>query len=276
MTTQKSGERWKKPMGQSLFDVSGRKVIVTGGTRGLGLGMAEGFLQAGCKVAIVGTSDKVFAVAEEECNKGYDCVGIKGDLSKREEVYRIFNECVEKLGGDLDVLVTSHGIQRRHSAEEFPLNEWDDVISVNLSSIFVLCQEAGKIMLKKGYGKIINVASMNSFFGGQTIPAYAAAKGGVAQLTKELSNDWAGRGINVNAIAPGFLVTNQNRALLFNEDGTPTARSAKILNGTPTHRFVDSEELIGGTFFLCDDKAASAVTGVVLPIDAGFAAYSGV
>lgn len=165
-------------MGQNLFDVSGKKVIVTGGTRGLGLGMAEGFLQAGCKVAIVGTSDKVFAVAEEECNKGYDCVGIKGDLSKREEVYRIFNECVEKLGGDLDVLVTSHGIQRRHSAEEFPLNEWDDVISVNLSSIFVLCQEAGKIMLKKGYGKIINVASMNSFFGGQTIPAYAAAKGG--------------------------------------------------------------------------------------------------
>ena len=155
----------------------------------------------------------MFAVAEAECKKGYDCVGVKGDLSKREDVYRIFNECVEKLGGDLDVLVTSHGIQRRHSAEEFPLNEWD-VISVNLSSIFVLCQEAGKIMLKKGYGKIINVASMNSFFGGQTIPAYAAAKGGVAQLTKELSNDWAGRGINVNAIAPGYMATEMNEALL--------------------------------------------------------------
>ena len=233
-------------MGQNLFDVSGKKVIVTGGTRGLGLGMAEGFLQAGCKVAIVGTSDKVFAVAEEECNKGYDCVGIKGDLSKREEVYRIFNECVEKLGGDLDVLVTSHGIQRRHSAEEFPLNEWDDVISVNLSSIFVLCQEAGKIMLKKGYGKIINVASMNSFFGGQTIPAYAAAKGGVAQLTKELSNDWAGRGINVNAIAPGYMATEMNEALLDPKN----PRFKTISERIPAGRWGTGEDMQGTAIFL--------------------------
>ena len=252
-------------MGQNLFDVSGKKVIVTGGTRGLGLGMAEGFLQAGCKVAIVGTSDKVFAVAEEECNKGYDCVGIKGDLSKREEVYRIFNECVEKLGGDLDVLVTSHGIQRRHSAEEFPLNEWDDVISVNLSSIFVLCQEAGKIMLKKGYGKIINVASMNSFFGGQTIPAYAAAKGGVAQLTKELSNDWAGRGINVNAIAPAYMATEMNEALLDPKN----PRFKTISERIPAGRWGTGEDMQGTAIFLAS-HASDYLCGAVIPVDGGY------
>ena len=107
-------------MANNLFDVSGKKVIVTGGTRGLGLGMAEGFLKAGSKVVIVGTSDKVFEVAKGLQDQGYDCQGVKGDLGQRDECYRVFNECVEKLGGDLDVLVNAHGIQRRHSAEELP------------------------------------------------------------------------------------------------------------------------------------------------------------
>ena len=116
-----------------LFDIKGKKAIVTGGTRGLGYGMAEGYLEAGCEVAIVGTSDKVYEVAQDFCNRGYKCHGVKGDLSNREEIYRVFQECLDKLGGDLDILLTSHGIQRRHSAEEFPLDEWDDVISVNLT-----------------------------------------------------------------------------------------------------------------------------------------------
>ena len=170
----------------NIFDVSGKKAIVTGGTRGLGYGMAEGLLEAGAEVVIVGTSDKVFSVSKDFQDRGLKCHGVKGNLAIRDEVYRVFNESVKALGGDLDILVTSHGIQRRHSAEVFPVEEWDEVISVNLNSVFILCQEAGKIMLNKGYGKIVTVASMASFFGGQTVPAYSAAKGGIAQLTKEM------------------------------------------------------------------------------------------
>lgn len=151
----------------NLFDITGKKAIVTGGTRGLGYGMAEGFLEAGCEVAIVGTSDKVYEVAEDFQKRGFSCYGVKGNLGEREDVYRVFRECVEKLGGDLDILLTAHGIQRRHSAEEFPMEEWDEVIGVNLTSVFILCQEAGKLMLKKGYGKIITIASMNSFLEGR-------------------------------------------------------------------------------------------------------------
>ncbi|MBR0069581.1 MAG: SDR family NAD(P)-dependent oxidoreductase, partial [Synergistaceae bacterium] len=157
---------------KDLFNIEGKKAIVTGGTRGLGYGMAEGLMEAGCEVAIVGTSDKVFDVAKGFCDKGFKCHGIKANLRVRDEVYKCFNECVEKLGGTLDILVTAHGIQRRHSAEVFPVSEWDEVIDVNLNSVFILCQEAGKIMLAKGYGKIITIASMVSWFGGQTVPAY--------------------------------------------------------------------------------------------------------
>ena len=117
---------------------------------------------------------------------------------------------------------------------------------------------------------------MNTYRPLSRVPAYAIAKAGVSNFTQWLATHFAGTGIRCNAIAPGFLVSAQNRALLYNEDGTPTARSHKILNGTPTNRFVDAEELLGATLFLCDDKAASAITGVVLPVDAGFAAYSGV
>lgn len=248
-----------------LFDITGKKAIVTGGTRGLGYGMAEGLMEAGCEVVIVGTSDKVYAVAEEFRGRGFSCQGVKGDLGKREEVYRVFAACVEKLGGDLDILVNAHGIQRRHSAEEFPLNEWDEVISVNLSSVFILCQEAGKIMLKKGYGKIINVASMISFFGGQTIPAYAAAKGGVAQLTKELTNDWLGRGVNVNAIAPGYMATEMNTALLDPKN----PRYQQITDRIPAHRWGNGDDMKGACIFLAS-HASDYVSGTILPVDGGY------
>jgi len=248
-----------------LFDIRGKKAIVTGGTRGLGYGMAEGLMEAGCETVVVGTTEKVFEIAESFNKRGFCCHGVVADFSKREGVYRGFDACMEKLGGDLDILVNAHGIQRRHSSEVFPVEEWDEVIAVNLSALFVLCQEAGKIMLKKGYGKIINIASMNSFFGGQTIPAYAAAKGGVAQMTKTLSNDWMAHGINVNALAPGYMATKMNEALL--DPNNP--RYQQITDRIPANRWGTGDDMKGPCIFLAS-HASDYLGGAVIPVDGGY------
>ena len=248
-----------------MFDVTGKKAIVTGGTRGLGYGMAEGLMEAGAEVVIVGTSDKVFDVAKGFQDRGFKCHGVKGNLAVREEVYRVFKEGVAALGGDLDILVTSHGIQRRHSAEVFPLSDWDEVMNVNLNSVFILCQEAAKIMLPKGYGKIVTIASMVSFFGGQTVPAYSAAKGGIAQMTKEMSNDWIGRGINVNSLAPGYMATEMNEALL--DKNNP--RYAQITERIPAHRWGDGDDMKGPCLFLCS-HASDYLGGAIIPVDGGY------
>lgn len=248
-----------------MFDVTGKKAIVTGSTRGLGYGMAEGLMEAGAEVVIVGTSDKVFDVAKGFQDRGFKCHGVKGNLAVREEVYRVFQEGVAALGGDLDILVTSHGIQRRHSAEVFPLSDWDEVMNVNLNSVFILCQEAAKIMLPKGYGKIVTIASMVSFFGGQTVPAYSAAKGGIAQMTKEMSNDWIGRGINVNSLAPGYMATEMNEALL--DKSNP--RYAQITERIPAHRWGDGNDMKGPCLFLCS-HASDYLGGAIIPVDGGY------
>ena len=247
------------------FDIKGKKAIVTGGTRGLGHGMAEGLLEEGCEVVIVGSSEGVHRVAEEFHSRGFACHGVQADLGSREQTLACFRSCMELLGGDLDILVNAHGIQRRHQPEEFPLSDWDDVISVNLSSVFVLCQEAGRVMLPKGRGKIINIASMISFFGGQTIPAYAASKGGIAQLTKALSNDWAGKGIQINAIAPGYMATDMNTALM--DPANP--RYQQITDRIPAHRWGTSDDMKGICVFLAS-PASDYITGAVIPVDGGY------
>lgn len=251
--------------GIQTFDITWKKAIVTGGTRGLGYGMAEGLMEAGAETVIVGTSDTVFRVAEAFCQRGLICHGVKADLSRREEVYSGFQTALAALGGTLDILVTGHGIQRRSSAEAFPLSDWDDVISVNLSSVFILCQEAAKVMLPQGRGKIINVASMISFFGGQTIPAYAASKGGIAQLTKELCNDWMARGINVNAVAPGFMATEMNTALL--DEANP--RFKQISDRIPAGRWGTPDDMKGITIFLAS-AASDYLGGAIIPVDGGY------
>ena len=152
----------------------------------------------------------------------------------------------------------------------------DFVFKLNFQGTLLPAQAFAKDMVGRKHGCILNISSMNAYIPLTKIAACSGAKSAVSNFTQWLATHFAGSGIRANAIAPGFLVSNQNRALLFNADGTPTARSEKILNGTPMGRFVDSEELLGGVFFLTDDKAASAITGVVLPIDCGFAAYSGV
>lgn len=248
-----------------LFNIKGKKALVTGSTRGLGYGMAEGLLEAGCEVVIVGTTDKVYEVAKNFCNKGFSCHGVKGNFENRDDVFKVFNEALKALNGEIDILVTAHGIQRRYSAEIFPIDEWDRVLNVNLNSVFILCQEAAKIMLKKGYGKIINIASMASFFGGQTVPAYAAAKGGIAQMTKEMSNDWMGRGINVNAIAPGYMATDMNEALL--DKNNP--RYKEITDRIPAHRWGTGDDMKGTCIFL-SSHASDYLGGAIIPVDGGY------
>ena len=231
------------------FDIKGKKAIVTGGTRGLGHGMAEGLLEEGCEVVIVGSSEGVHRVAEEFRSRGFACHGVQADLGSRAQTLACFRSCMELLGGDLDILVNAHGIQRRHQPEEFPLSDWDDVISVNLSSVFVLCQEAGRVMLPKGRGKIINIAS----------------KGGVAQLTKALSNDWAGKGIQINAIAPGYMATDMNTALM--DPANP--RYQQITDRIPAHRWGTPDDMKGICVFLAS-PASDYITGAVIPVDGGY------
>lgn len=251
-------------MQMNLFNLTGKKAIVTGGSGGLGRGIVEGFHQVGAEVVIIDIADNVSSVANEIGASGAKVYGVKGNLKDREDLKKSFNEVIEKLGGSLDILVNCAGIQRRSKCEDFPIEYWDDVIEVNLTSVFELCQLAGRIMLNKGKGKIINVASMLSFFGGYTVPAYAASKGGVAQLTKALSNEWAGRGVNVNAIAPGYMATSLNTALI-----NDPARNEKILARIPAGRWGQPEDLKGVIVFLASEFS-NYINGAVIPVDGGY------
>lgn len=241
-----------------LFSVDGKRVLVTGGSAGLGRAMAETLAAGGATVAIAGSTGRVFDVAET-----MGALPIQADLSVREQTQGLVSKAVAALGG-LDVLVSSAGTQRRHPAEEFPLEDWDHVLAVNLDAVWILAQEAGRVMLSSGGGKIINVASAQSFFGGVTIPAYAASKGGVAQLTKALSNDWARRGINVNAIAPGYMATEMTAALVGNPEREPM-----ILSRIPAGRWGRPEDLQGVILFL-SSAASDYVHGAIIAVDGGF------
>lgn len=247
-----------------LFDLKGKKALVTGGSRGLGRGMAEALLEAGAEVIITGVSDRVLETAAEMQENGYPVSGLSFDLSKREEINKSFQKVMDKFDGQLDILVNNAGIQRRNKAEEFLEKDWDDVIEVNLSSVFILSQLAAKEMLKNGAGKIINIASLLSFFGGYTVPAYAASKGGVAQLTKALSNEWAAEGINVNAIAPGYMDTDMNTALVNDPE-----RNKLIMSRIPAGRWGKPEDMKGIVIFLASN-ASDYLNGTVIPVDGGY------
>ena len=247
-----------------LFDLSGKKAIVTGGAQGLAKGMAEGLMKEGVETVLFDMNPKVVSVADEFTAQGFRCHGIVVDLGNREAREKAFDEAVKVLGGRLDILVAAAGIQRRHPSEEFPLSDWDLVLNVNLTAVFALNQLAGRVMLKQGYGKIINMASMLSYFGGWTVPAYAASKGGVAQMTKALANEWAGRGVNVNAIAPGYMDTPMNTALI-NDEG----RNTEILARIPAHRWGTPQDVAGVACFLAS-KASDYLDGAIIPCDGGY------
>lgn len=248
----------------NMFDLTGKTAIVTGGNKGLGKGMTEGLCEAGAKVAILASSESVYETAKEFCERGYSVIGIRCNLAEEASIEQSFAEALERLGGNLDILVNNAGIQRRNPSEDFLMSDWDDVINVNLKAVFKLCQLAGRNMLINGGGKIVNLASMLSFFGGFTVPAYAAAKGGVAQLTKALANEWASKGICVNAIAPGYMATQMNTKLI--ED---PKRNTEILARIPMGRWGNEQDMKGVVVFL-SSSASDYLSGAVIPVDGGY------
>ncbi len=274
------------------IDYSGKVVVVTGAGGLICGAMARAFAQSGARVAALDLNeDSVKALADELTAEGFICRGYKANVLELDSLEAVHQAVVAELG-PCDILVNGAGgnnprattdNEYQHEAKEggksfFDLDPSgvDFVFKLNFQGTLLPTRVFAKDMVEKNSGNILNISSMNAYTPLTKIPAYSAAKAGISNFTQWLATHFAGTGIRCNAIAPGFLVSAQNRALLFNEDGTPTARSAKILKGTPMDRFVDSSELLGGTLFLCDDRSASAITGVVLPIDCGFAAYSGV
>mgnify|MGYP000989367310 CR=1 FL=1 len=248
----------------NLFDLQGKTALVTGGNRGLGSGIAEGLCEAGARVVILSSGDSVFEAAKKFNGRGLDIQAVKCNLADETSIQAAFSKTLELLGGRVDILVNNAGIQRRHKCEEFPLSDFDEVIKVNLRAVFQLCQLAGREMLKNGGGKIINLASMNTYFGGITIPAYASAKGGIGQLTRALANEWASKGINVNAIAPGYMATEMNIRLI--ED---PKRSEEILGRIPAGRWGTPEDMKGIAIFLAS-KASDYLNGAIIPVDGGY------
>ncbi len=245
------------------FRLDGKNALVTGSQSGLGFAMAQALAEAGANVACHGLTPQPCNICSVISGLGRKSFYITGDVSDPEVCNRMVQRTVDDFGS-IDILINNAGTIRRAPAVEFPQEYWDEVIAVNLSSVFRLSQLAGKHMLKQGRGKIINTASLLSFQGGVFVPSYAAAKSGVAALTRALANEWAGKGINVNAIAPGYMATANTEALRKDEN-----RSRQILERIPAGRWGDPTDLAGAAVFL-SSAASDYVNGHILVVDGGW------
>jgi len=235
----------------NLFDLTGKNALVTGSHKGLGAAIAIALAQAGANVAVHGRSGESQPVMDAVRKAGSNAIAVMGDISDAKACEEIIDASIRGLGG-LDVLVNNAGIIRRTPAAEYSAQDWNDVIEVNLNSVFRLCQLAGREMLKQGSGKIINIASLLSF------------QGGVAQLTKALANEWASKGINVNGIAPGYMATDNTAALRADEK-----RSRQILERIPAGRWGDPEDITGAAVFLAS-SASDYIHGHLIVVDGGW------
>ena len=264
------------------FNVAGKCCIVTGGAQGLSRGMAEGLLENGCRVVLMDIQeDKLKEVVDEYRGMGYEAFGVSGNLADREDLTRMFEDAMKLLGGRLDVLIPAAGIQRRHLPEEFPVEVavgvgsavgGDEKVGVfkiggvdrrQLDQVFLMIQKALKIMLKQPEGgKIITIGSMVSWFGGTTVPAYTASKGAVTQLTKSIAVDCAGRNININALAPGYMDTEMCANMTQERKDETSKRIPAVRWGTP-------EDMKGPVLFLAS-AASDYLNGAVIPVDGGY------
>jgi len=250
----------------SLFDVTGKVALVTGGRRGLGLAMATGLAKSGAKLAVAAASPDYDAlkdaVSETDCDLSY----FQTDLADRSSRQALIPAVVERYGR-LDILVNCAGLQHRQPAMEFSLEAWDRLLGVMLTAVFELSQQAARTMAAQGGGRIINIASVLSFQGGWTVPAYAAAKHGVLGLTRALANEWASKNVAVNAIAPGYFRTDMCRAILDDPD-----RESKIRERIPAGRWGEPKDLVGALLFLAGD-ASAYVHGQTIIVDGGWMAH---
>ena len=246
------------------FDLSGKVAMVTGANRGIGQAIALALACAGADLVAVGQSvpTETLAAAERLGRKSHF---VSADLSSTEPVERVVAEALAA-AGRIDILVNNAGIIRRADAADFSESDWDDVLDVNLKAVFFMCQRVGRHMLERGSGKIINVASMLSFQGGIRVASYTAAKSGVAGITRLLANEWAGKGLNVNAIAPGYVATENTAQLRADAD-----RSRAILERIPAGRWAQPADMGGAAVFLAS-SASDYVNGHILAVDGGWLA----
>lgn len=237
-----------------------KRALVTGGARGLGRGIADAFCENGASVVVL----DLLEPPEHSCDRLYRQV----DLSDRGQLAQEFDAAVQKLGG-IDILVNAAGVNHKCPSAQFPISAWDMVLQVNLTAPFLLSQLAGKHMLAQKKGEIINIASMNSFLGGEATVAYAVSKGGISQLTKALCNEWANQNIQVNAIAPGFMMTDMNRHISAEND---PERYEKIRVRIPFGRWGYPDDLKALAVFLAQD-GNEYINGAIIPCDGGYLAY---
>ncbi len=274
------------------IDFSGKVVVITGAGGAICSMMAKAFALSGAKVAALNRSTGVIEELEKELEaEGCVLKAYQADVLQKDSLVKVHQQILKDLG-PCDILINGaggnspkattsnefHAEARENDITFFDLDSdsVDSVFKLNFQGALLPTQVFAQDMLEKKKGCILNISSMNAYSPLTKIPAYSAAKAGISNFTQWLAVHFAPSGIRCNAIAPGFVLGKQNKDLLYNEDGTLTPRSNKILRGTAMGRFVDAEELLGATLFLCDDAAASAITGVVLPVDAGFSCYSGV
>lgn len=249
---------------KQVFNVEGKHCIVTGGAQGLSRGMAEGLLENGAKVVLMDVqAEKLQSVVDEYNAMGYQAYAVSGDLSKKEEIDRMFDEAMKYLDGKLDVMIPAAGIQRRYQPWEFPEDMWRLVIDINLNHVWFMCQKAIQVMKDQPtVGKIINIGSMVSWFGGTTVPAYTASKGAVTQLTKSIASDCASHNICCNAIAPGYMDTEMCANMT-------QARKDECSARIPAGRWGTPDDLKGPVLFLASDSS-NYVNGVIIPVDGGY------
>ncbi len=251
---------------EKLFGLKGKIALVTGASRGLGQGMSLALAQAGAHVVLLARDKNGLQNTEEKITEaGGSCEKISCDITDKEAIKVVLQEIMKK-HHKIDILVNNAGTIRRAPAVEYPDEYWYEVINTNLNAQFFLCREVGQIMVARKAGKIINIASLLSFQGGITVPAYAAAKGGVAQLTKALANEWAKYNVQVNAIAPGYFETDNTRPLIENE-----TRNREITARIPAGRWGQPEDLAGAVVFLAS-AASDYMNGHILVVDGGWLA----
>ena len=253
----------KIPLILEKFKLKDKVALVTGSSRGLGAAIAVALAEAGASVAVHGSIHAPKATQKLVAKTGVDCIALAGDVGDAAVCTRLVEETVQHFG-TIDILVNNAGIIRRAPAVDHSEADWKAVIDINLSSVFRLTQHAGRHMLAKGSGKIINIASLLTFQGGILVPSYAAAKGGVGQLTKAFANEWASKGVNVNAIAPGYFATDNTEALQNNPE-----RSRQILERIPAGRWGEPEDIAGAAVFLAS-PASDYIHGHVLVVDGGW------